>query len=161
MRACFHASSRVCLDSRVCLCFVACGLFSFQSQQWPFSHYITLTPTILPPSSAFKVILAHISVSVRHFLSVLEHSCLTMLCEFQVYSKATQPCMYLYLFLFKSFPQLDSSRILSRVPCAVQWVLAGYTFYCLVMHFKYSNVYMSIPDLVTIPNEPPPSLSVT
>ena len=68
MTPCFHAFSRVCLYSRVRLCFMA-SIFKVSNGQSFFSHYITLTPTILPPSSTFKGILAHISVFVKSFLS--------------------------------------------------------------------------------------------
>ena len=49
----------------------------------------------------------------------------------------------------------------SSVPYAIQWVLVGYPFYFfLVIHFKYSTVYLSIPNsLVTSsPNLPPPTI---
>ena len=54
---------------------------------------------------------------------------ITMLCEFQVYSKVID----MYLF-FKFSSHVGYYRILSRVPCAIQ----------LVIYFKYSSVYLPI-----------------
>ena len=46
----------------------------------------------------------------------------------------------------------------SRVPCAVQQVIVGYAFYFifLVMHFKYSSVYMSIQNSLSLLSTLPP-----
>ena len=51
-----------------------------------------------------------------------------MLCQFQVHSKVIQLCVYMYLFFFKFFSHLGYYRILSRVPCAIQWVIVGNLF---------------------------------
>ena len=36
--------------------------------------------------------------------------------------------IYMYLLVFKFFSHLAYYRVLSRVPCAIQWVLVGYLF---------------------------------
>ena len=59
-----------------------------------------------------------------------------------MYSKVIQ--LYMYLFFFKFFSQLGCTRILSRVPWAINRSL-------LVIYFKHSSVYMSIPNSLTIP----------
>ena len=61
-----------------------------------------------------------------------------------MYSKVIQLYIYMYLFFFKFFSQLGCYRIVSRVPCAVQYSL-------LVIHFKYSSVYLSTPNSLTVP----------
>ena len=52
-----------------------------------------------------------------------------MLCQFQVYSKVIQLYIYICSFFFRFFTHIGYYRVLSRVPCAVQQVLAGYLFY--------------------------------
>ena len=47
-------------------------------------------------------------------------------------------------FFFKFFSHLGYYKALSRVPCAVQFK------YLLVIYFKYSSVYMSIPNSQSI-----------
>ena len=37
--------------------------------------------------------------------------------------------IYIYLLFFKFFSHVDHYRVLSRVPCAMQWVLISYLFY--------------------------------
>ena len=51
---------------------------------------------------------------------ILEHSLLTMLCYFQVYSKVVHWYTCIYLFFLKLFSQLGYYRVLSRVPCAIK-----------------------------------------
>ena len=34
-----------------------------------------------------------------------------------------------YIYIFRFFSLIDYYRILSRVPCAIQYVLVGYLFY--------------------------------
>ena len=46
---------------------------------------------------------------------------------------------------FKFFPHVDNYRILSRLLCAIQYVLVGYLFYN-----KYSSVYTSVPNSQSI-----------
>ena len=59
----------------------------------------------------------------------------------------------MYLFFFKFFSHSGCYVILSRVPCAIQYVFVGYPFYFIF--FLYSSVYMSVPNSLTIP--PPDS----
>ena len=37
--------------------------------------------------------------------------------------------MYIYIFSFRFFSLIGYYKILSVVPCAIQWVLVGYLFY--------------------------------
>ena len=46
-----------------------------------------------------------------------------MMCWFQLFHKVIQLYMYIYLLVFKFFPQLGCSIILSRVPSAYLWNL--------------------------------------
>ena len=57
-----------------------------------------------------------------------------------------------YIYFFTLFSHLDYYRVLSRFPCAVQQVPVGY--------FKYSSVYMSVPNSQPVPT-PHPSPLVT
>ena len=68
-----------------------------------------------------------------------------MLFSFQVYSKVIQLYTDMYLFFFKVFSHLGYYRVLSRVPCAI------YSTSFLVIYFKCSSVYMSIPNSQSIP----------
>ena len=52
-----------------------------------------------------------------------------MLCQFQVYSKVIQLYIYIQPLFFRFFSHIGYYRILSRVPCAIQEVLADYLFY--------------------------------
>ena len=70
-----------------------------------------------------------------------------MLCWFQVYSKVIQ--LYIYIFPFRFFSLIGYYKILSIVPCAIQWVLVGYLFF-----IKYC-VYVN-PKLLIYPSPPPP-----
>ena len=63
-------------------------------------------------------------------------------------SKLIQLYIYVYPFSFRFFSHIAYYRVLSRVPCGIQQVLVGYLF-------KYSSMYMSIPNSQSIP---PPTL---
>ena len=52
---------------------------------------------------------------------------------------------YMYLFFFKLFSHLGYYRVSSRVPCAI------YSRFFLVIYFKYSSVYISIPNSQSTP----------
>ena len=54
------------------------------------------------------------------FSFVLEHSWLTILCWFHMYSKVIQLYIYMYLFFFKSISYLGYYRILNSVLCTTQ-----------------------------------------
>ena len=59
-----------------------------------------------------------------------------MLYQFYVYNKVIQLCMY--LFFLKFFSHLAYSRILSKVPCAIQQVLAGYLLiFIIIIYFIF------------------------
>ena len=60
-----------------------------------------------------------------------------------MYSKVIQLHTYMYLFFFKFFSHIGYYRVLSRVSCAI------FSRSLLVIHFKYSSVYMSIPDFLS------------
>ena len=64
---------------------------------------------------------------------------------FQVISEGTQSYMYMYPFSSKLPSHPGCHITLSRVPSA-------YNSFLLVIHFKYSSVYMSIPSSLTIPS---------
>ena len=75
-----------------------------------------------------------ISPSCLFFILILlKYSWFTMLCwfttQFQVFSKVIQLYRYIYSFFFRFFSLLVYHRILSRVPCAKQYVLVGYLSY--------------------------------
>ena len=62
------------------------------------------------------------------------------MCYFQVYSKVTQLCIYMYLFFFKLFSHLGYYEVLSRVHCATQQVscwLSILYFYLLKKCLEY------------------------
>ena len=65
----------------------------------------------------------------KFFSFLLEYSCFTILCQLLLYSKLNQ--LYLYIYpLFFGFPShLSHYRALSRVPCAIQYVLISCLFY--------------------------------
>ena len=48
-----------------------------------------------------------------------------------MYSKVIQLYIYIYmyLFFFRFFSHIGYYKVLSRVPCAIQQVLADYIFY--------------------------------
>ena len=73
----------------------------------------------------------------------------TMLWWFQVDRKDTQPHIYMYPFSPKWPFHPGCHIVLSRVPVL-------YSGSLLVIHFKYTSVYMSIPNSLTIPSPHPP-----
>ena len=78
---------------------------------------------------------------------------ITMLWWSQVDSKGTQEYMYSILPQNPSHPGCRVT--LNRVQCAICGTL-------LVMHFKHSTVYMSIPNSLTIPSlHPSPLVTIT
>ena len=46
---------------------------------------------------------------------------------FQLHSKVNQ--LHIYSLFFRFLSPVGHSRVLNRVPCAVQWVLNSYLFY--------------------------------
>ena len=83
------------------------------------------------------------------FYFILECGWLTMLWQFQVDSKGIQPYLYMYLF---------SPKLPSRPGCHKHWADFPmlYSRTLLVIHFKYSSVYMSIPNSLTNPSPTSP-----
>ena len=75
------------------------------------------------------MIIFHVDTLFSFFKFLLEYTCLTMLCQFLLYSKMNQ--LYIYIYpLFFGFPShLGHHSALSRVPCAIQYVLISYLFY--------------------------------
>ena len=65
-----------------------------------------------------------------------------------MYNKVIQLYIYMYLFFFKFFSQLDCYRILSKVSFPVLYI---YSRSLLVIHFKYSSVYMSVSKSLAVP----------
>ena len=63
---------------------------------------------------------------IFNFLFILEYNRLTMLWQFQVDSKGTQPYTYVCPFSPKLPSHLGCYITLNRVPCAIQEVLAGF-----------------------------------
>ena len=55
-----------------------------------------------------------------NFCFISEYSWFTMSCQFQVYSTVFQLHIYMYLVYFMFFSHLSYSRMLNRVPCAMQ-----------------------------------------
>ena len=49
--------------------------------------------------------------------------------QFLLYSKVSQPYVYIYPFFFGFPSHLDHHRVLSRVPCAVQQDYISYLCY--------------------------------
>ena len=96
-----------------------------------------------------------IVVQLQYIYFILENGWLTVLWEFQVDSKGTQPHMFMCPF-FPRLPSHVSCHVtLSRVPCAITNSRS-----LLVIYFKCSRTYMSTPDSLTIPS-PTPSFLVT
>ena len=75
-----------------------------------------------------------------------QQRCLTMLFWFQVYSKVIQLYIYMCLLFCKIFSHLGYHRILSIIPCAIQLVLAGYSF----------SIEQCVPSDPKLPNNPSP-----
>ena len=76
------------------------------------------------------------------------------MCQFQVYQKVNQLCMYIYPLFFRFFSHICQNRALSRVFCAIQQVLVGYVFYiqqCVFVNRKLLiNPSSHLSRLVTI-----------
>ena len=53
----------------------------------------------------------------------------TMLCEFLLYSKVNQLCIYIYPLFLRFLPHIGFYRVLSKVPCSIQQVLISSLFY--------------------------------
>ena len=79
------------------------------------------------------------------FLFLLEYNCFMLLCHILLYSKVSQPYVYIYPFFFGFPSHLGHYRAPSRVPCAI------YNRFSLVISFIHSKVYMSILILQFIP----------
>ena len=60
---------------------------------------------------------------------ILEYSYFTMLYSFLLYRKVNQPYLYMYPLPFGLPSHSGHHSALSRVPCAVQYVLISYLFY--------------------------------
>ena len=83
------------------------------------------------------------------FYFILECGWLTMLWQFQVDSKGIQPYIYMYPF---------SPKLPSQPGCHKHWADFPmlYSRTLLVIRFKYSSVYMSIPNSLTNPSPTSP-----
>ena len=57
------------------------------------------------------------------FFPYLENRCFILLCPFLLYSKVSQPYIYMYSLFFEFPSHLSHLRAWSRVPCAIQSVL--------------------------------------
>ena len=77
----------------------------------------------------------------KFFYFILEHSGLTMLCQFQMCSRVIRLYIFTYLFFFKFFPHLDYYR--SRVPCAIQQVLVSYVLHISVCTYQTQTSSLS------------------
>ena len=62
-----------------------------------------------------------------------------------MHSRATQPYIHMYPFSPKPRSHPACHITLSRVPCLIQQILVG-------IHFKYSSVYKSISNSLTVPS---------
>ena len=71
---------------------------------------------------------------LQHVFLIEVYSWFRMLRWFQVYRKVIQFYTYMYIFFFRFFSIIGYYRILSIVPCAIQWVL--------VVYFIYSSMCM-------------------
>ena len=69
-----------------------------------------------------------------------------MLCQFPVYSKVIWLYIYMYLFYFKLFFHLNTEYWAA--------VTVLYSRSRLIIYFKYSSMYMSIPNSRSIPHPP-------
>ena len=45
----------------------------------------------------------------------------------------TYMCGYIYIFFFSFFSHMGHYRVLSRVPCAIQYVLVNYQFLYIIV----------------------------
>ena len=80
---------------------------------------------------------------------ILEWGWLTMLWQFQVDSKGIQPYIYMYPFSLKLPSHPGCQNIEQSSPCSTVGP-------CWLSIFKYSSVYMSIPDSLTNPSPTSP-----
>ena len=80
-----------------------------------------------------------LSLYLLFFYFILKHSLLTMLCEFQVYSKMFQ----LYIYVSSLFKIIFSFRLLQNNK---QSSLCYPVKSMLVIYFKYSSAYRLIPN---------------
>ena len=94
-----------------------------------------------------RQILYHLSHQQSPYWGIASEK--TMLWWFQVDRKDTQPHIYMYAFSPKWPFHPGCHIVLSRVPVL-------YSGSLLVIHFKYTSVYMSIPNSLTIPSPHPP-----
>ena len=78
---------------------------------------------------------------------LLEYSCFTILCQFILYSKVNQLCVYIYPLFFGFPSHLGYHRALSRVPCVIQQVLISYLFYTQYQQCIYVNPNLPIPPI--------------
>ena len=80
-----------------------------------------------------------------HFLA---YSCFTMLCYFLLY-KVNQSPIYMCPLIFGFPSHLGHHRALSRVPCALQYILISYLLYTQYRYRMYVN--LSLPIHLTLP----------
>ena len=69
------------------------------------------------------------------------NSCFTMLCQFLLYSKVNQLCVYIYPLFFLFLSHLCHHRALSRLFCATYRFLIVIYFICSI-----NSIHMSIPN---------------
>ena len=80
-----------------------------------------------------------------------------MLYQFQSYNKVIQLYIYKYSFFFRFFSHIRYYGIVSKVSCAMQWVLVGCLFY--IQHrvcwppwwLKRQRIYLQFGDPGSIP----------
>ena len=66
-----------------------------------------------------------------YFILKIFIGCFTMLCYFLLYCKGNQLYIYIYLLSCGYPSHLGHQRALSRVPCAIQWVLTVCVCVCV------------------------------
>ena len=74
-----------------------------------------------PPKALQELLFIYLFIGFVFVL--LEYSCFSLLCHFLLYSKVNQLYVYIYPLFFGFPSHLDHHRALSRVPCAIQYVL--------------------------------------
>ena len=72
-----------------------------------------------------------------------------MLCQFLLYSKMNQLCIYIYPLFFGLPSHLGHHRALSRIPCAIQYILISYLFYTQYQQCICVNPNLPIPPTPT------------
>ena len=75
-----------------------------------------------------EIVFPFLKAIVFFLFSVEVESNNNIVCQFQVNSKVVQLYLPMYIFFFKFFSYLGYYRVLSRVHCAIQYVLVGYLF---------------------------------